>query len=79
MYITTCGLRRFFHDQPELARAHLQDGAMFRPFAEIVNTVFPPGSRPEVPVTPARTAIWPPVGKVGLPASVSMTASVAVL
>jgi hypothetical protein len=52
---------------------------MFRPFAEIVSTVFPPSSRPEVPVTLARTAIWPPVGKVGLPPSVSMTASVAAL
>jgi hypothetical protein len=52
---------------------------MLRPFAEIVKNVFPPSSRPEMPVTPARTAIWPPVGKVGLPASVSMIASVAAL
>ena len=56
---------------PSLRAPHLQDGAMFRPFAEIVNTIFPPDSRPEMPVTPVRTVIWPPVGKVGLPASVS--------
>ena len=49
------------------------------PLGAIANTLFPASSAPEVPITPARTVICPPDGKVGLPASVSVTDSLAAL
>ena len=54
-----------------------QDGVIARPLGAIVNIVGPASAAPEGPVTRASTVIWPPVAKVGLPASVRRTKSLA--
>jgi hypothetical protein len=53
-----------------------QAGAMVRPLGAMANTVVPPSAAPAALLTPSggpTTVNCPPVGKAGLPASVSVT------
>ena len=62
---------------PPLALRHAHDGLSAFPPGVIVNTVVPMSATPESPVTPGKTAIWPPVRNVWAPASSSVTESLA--